>query len=105
MDEEARGIAQQILNTLAAAGVSPVNMIGCLGSVGGFAPGIQVAGHDARLVETIEKALTSFGQFVNSGDKTMAYSLLSYPGGDFPDAKSSAAAIFVGTKPLPMLKK
>lgn len=108
MDGEALGLAQQILASLEAAGIVPVNMIGRLGHVAGFAFGIhmtgRVSGNNAELMTKLHDELTSFGQLVVASEGNAAQPLLTYPGGDFPDAKSAAVAIFIGAKPVPIMK-
>jgi hypothetical protein len=48
--------------------------------------------------------ISVFGQDnINDKAPNAATPWLTYPGGDFPDAKNAAASIFVGAKPLPMI--
>jgi hypothetical protein len=48
--------------------------------------------------------LISFGQLVDANKDNAAIPLMTYPGGDFPDARMAAVAVFVGTKPVPVMK-
>jgi hypothetical protein len=110
MDGEALGIAQQILRALEIAGISPINMIGVTGHVRGFAFGIHMVGREGdkrneALLKALYGTLASFGLVVDASHDNAAVPLMTYPGRDFPDAGSAAAAVFVGTKPVPVTKK
>jgi hypothetical protein len=108
MDGEAQGIALQIKASLEGAGLVPVNMIGRIGHVAGVALGIHMTGraggNNAELMTKLHDELSSSGQFVVASEGNAAQPLLTYPGGDFPDAKSAAVAIFIGAKPVPIMK-
>jgi hypothetical protein len=99
MDAESAVLGQQILESLAAARLSPTNGIASVSSLGGFLLGIHISGPDEDFVGAIRKALSEVGAAVASKEQTsppMAAAGMSLGN---PTA-TAEARIFVGIKPI-----
>jgi hypothetical protein len=103
LDGEAWLIGQQIGNSLNTAGVELVDKRGNFSTTMGYQFGIDVGGPSVDLVKAIVSALQDDGnlRFVSENEDT-AKMVLTGP--NIRDVPGAAAAIFIGTKPLPEMK-
>jgi len=99
-DREALPLGQQILDSLRAAGIHAVDVLGGMGIVQGFTFGVRVAGPDTQLTRALISALGRAARLQVSGEgdgDTFARAQLTMPGA--PDIAGAAASIFIGNKP------
>lgn len=94
-------IAEQLINSLTTSGIVVVDMRGGYSSISGFSFGIHLGGSNRDLIKLLETELRADGQEVSS-DTTWAKGILTTP--DMRPIEGAAAAIFVGTKPIPKRK-
>jgi len=102
-DGEAWSVGQYIGGCLEAAGLIVIDERGKFASIGGYRMGVKVGGTSAALVAELMTAFKDDGNLrLVSEDKDMGKMVLTMPGA--PEVSGAAAAIFIGTKPLPDMK-
>jgi hypothetical protein len=102
LDGEAWIIGQEIGECLTAAGITPIDDRGKFSAIGGYRFGIEVGGNSPELISAIVAALRDDGKLQDvSENADTAKMVLTAP--EVRGIPNVAAAIFIGTKPLPSM--
>jgi len=99
-DGEPIWLADQIITAITAAKLGAVDQRGNIGTARGFSFGLHIGGPNVELIEAVRKALAASGQEVTV-NSVWSNALLTMP--NAPLNAGAAAAIFVGTKPIPKM--